>query len=355
MNACCKQETGSNHLKSIRIPFDKSKELAVRYQVARLLAPIFDFNGQQGGEGATEPLLTKEQHVAEERKRQQLASPAVSALPDTAGTRSPSARRQSRDSASTTTRINVDSKKSSQDKVQKTPLPVAPISVERGQSADPQDKSGERHRNVLMAIFLNEDPSHIPELLLSDDAPQDFNTELVIDDQGHTALHWASALARVKVVELLIERGANVVRTNYAGETALMRACMVVNNYEQKSFERILFLLQKSVLIVDKNDRTFLHHIALSSAIEGREDAAAYYLQCTLKLLLERKSLQGLIDIQDANGDTALNIAARAESKLLVDQFIDAGASSQVSNNIGIKPEDYEEEDTVRNIVLVCN
>lgn len=130
---------------------------------------------------------------------------------------------------------------------------------------------------------------------------------------------------------------------------------MVVNNYEQKSFERILFLLQKSVLIVDKNDRTFLHHIALSSAIEGREDAAAYYLQCTLKLLLERKSLQGLIDIQDANGDTALNIAARAESKLLVDQFIDAGASSQVSNNIGIKPEDYEEEDTVRNIVLVCN
>jgi ankyrin repeat protein len=65
--------------------------------------------------------------------------------------------------------------------------------------------------------------------------------------------------------------------------------------------------------------------------------------------------LQGLIDIQDANGDTALNIAARAESKLLVDQFIDAGASSQVSNNIGIKPEDYEEEDTVRNIVLVCN
>jgi ankyrin repeat protein len=207
-----------------------------------------------------------------------------------------------------------------------------------------------------MAIFLNDDPSHIPDLLISDDAPQDFNTELVIDDQGHTALHWAAALARDKVVELLIERGANILRTNYAGETALMRACMVVNNYEQRSFDRILELLQKSVLVGDSNDRTFLHHIALTSLIEGREEAAAYYLRCTLKLLHERKHLHGLLDIQDANGDTALNIAARGDSKILVERLIDAGASNQVSNHNGIKPEDYDGADLVSRMLgyYVC-
>jgi len=332
------------------IPFVKSRELAERYSVAELLSPIFDFDGQLSSEGLAEPILTKEQHVAEERKKQQLASPMASAPPDIV-TRSPSVRRQSRDSAIATTsaaistRLNLEFKRSSQKRPKKLPLPAAPVTLQRGQSADPQDKSGDRHRNVLMAIFLNDDPSHIPDLLISDDAPQDFNTELVIDDQGHTALHWAAALARDKVVELLIERGANILRTNYAGETALMRACMVVNNYEQRSFDRILELLQKSVLVGDSNDRTFLHHIALTSLIEGREEAAAYYLRCTLKLLHERKHLHGLLDIQDANGDTALNIAARGDSKILVERLIDAGASNQVSNHNGIKPEDYDGSD----------
>jgi regulatory protein SWI6 len=207
-----------------------------------------------------------------------------------------------------------------------------------------------------MAIFLNEDPSHIPELLMTPEPPRDFNTELVIDDQGHTALHWASALARVRVVELLLDRGANMMRTNFSGETALMRACMVVNNYEQKSFDRMLILLEKSLLVADRNDRTFLHHIALTSAIAGREEAASYYLRCTLKLFYAKKELQGLLDVQDVNGDTALTVAARGESKIIVEQLIEAGASTQVANNNGIRPEDYEEKDEVsRRLDIVRN
>jgi hypothetical protein len=309
--------------------------------VAGFLAPMFDFDGQQNGEGSNEVVLTKEQHAAVERKKVLQASPLASTSLD-APARSPSARLQSKETTSAATKSPSEPKRA-----KRLPPPVTQITIQRGQTADPQDKFGERHRNALMAIFLNEDPSHIPELLKSQEIPQDFNTELVIDDQGHTALHWAAALAREQVVELLLKRGANVLRTNYAGETALMRACMVVNNYEQKTFQHLLNLLDRSLMIADNNDRTFLHHIALTSAIEGREEAASYYLQCTLNLLRENKNLQSLLDIQDVNGNTALNIAARGDSQRLVDQLIEAGASSQLTNHLGIKPEDYEDEDIV--------
>ncbi|KAG2180239.1 hypothetical protein INT43_004028 [Umbelopsis isabellina] len=327
------------------IPFDKSRELAERYQVADLLAPMFDYDGQQGVNGTNEPLLTKEQHVAEERKKAQLASP-MAPSPLAVPARSQTAfRRQSKDSIPKITKQNIEPKAQMADRPRREPSSVPIARIQRGQTADPQDRSGERHRNVLMAIFLNEDPTHIPELLMSQETPHDFNTELVIDDQGHAALHWASALARIKIVELLLNRGANVMRTNFAGETALMRACMVVNNYEQRSFERMLGLLEKSVPIADKSDKTILHHIALTSAIDGRQEAASYYLKCMLKLIRDRKELQGLLDVQDENGDTALNIAARGGSKELMEQLIAAGASDEMVNHNGIKPEDYNELD----------
>lgn len=140
-------------------------------------------------------------------------------------------------------------------------------------------------------------------------------------------------------------------RTNFAGETALMRACMVVNNYEQRSFERVLGLLEKSVPIADKSDKTILHHIALTSAIDGRQEAASYYLKCMLKLIKDRRELRGLIDVQDENGDTALNIAARGGSKDLMEQLIAAGASDEMVNHNGIKPEDYNELENVSLVI----
>ncbi|KAI8577975.1 hypothetical protein K450DRAFT_249315 [Umbelopsis ramanniana AG] len=321
------------------IPFDKSRELAERYSVAGFLAPMFDFDGQQNGEGSSEVVLTKEQHAAVERKKVLQSSPLASTSAD-APARSPSARLQSKETPSATTKSPLEPKKT-----KRTAPAITQVTIQRGQAADPQDTSGERHRSALMAIFLNDDPNHIPELLKSQEIPQDFNTELVIDDQGHTALHWAAALAREQVVELLLKRGAHVLRTNYAGETALMRACMVVNNYEQKTFQHLLSSLERSLLVADNNDRTFLHHIALTSAIEGREEAASYYLHCTVKLLSERKNMQGLLDLQDINGNTALNIAARGGSQRLVEQLMEAGASTQLTNHLGIKPEDYDEED----------
>ena len=66
--------------------------------------------------------------------------------------------------------------------------------------------SGERHRATLMAMFLSDSPMTIPDILVSPHPPLDLDVNIVIDDQGHTALHWAAALARVDILRLLITK-----------------------------------------------------------------------------------------------------------------------------------------------------
>lgn len=66
--------------------------------------------------------------------------------------------------------------------------------------------SGERHRATLMAMFLSDSPMTIPDILVSPHPPLDLDVNIVIDDQGHTAIHWAAALARVDILRLLIAK-----------------------------------------------------------------------------------------------------------------------------------------------------
>ncbi|KAJ2841401.1 transcriptional regulator swi6, partial [Coemansia brasiliensis] len=72
--------------------------------------------------------------------------------------------------------------------------------------SDMQTKSD---RMRLMNIFLNEDAGYIPEWLADDGIQSQINVNLVIDDQGHTAVHWAAALARIQVLDLLLFRNAD--------------------------------------------------------------------------------------------------------------------------------------------------
>jgi len=74
------------------------------------------------------------------------------------------------------------------------------------ETIDPASR-GERHRAALMAMFLNENPLSVPEFLISPHPPADLDVNIVIDDQGHTCLHWAAALARIDILRLLLAKG----------------------------------------------------------------------------------------------------------------------------------------------------
>lgn len=215
---------------------------------------------------------------------------------------------------------------------------VAPEDNNENAAAD------ERDRSILMSIFLSDKPEHIPDLLKNTQGKSGFNIDMVIDEQGHTALHWATALARAKTVELLVSRGANIACTSYTGETPLMRGVMVTNSYENNSFEKTFELLKESIAIVDNKKRSVLHHAALTAGIQGRTNAAVYYMKILLKAIpKDNDEIESIINAQDSLGDTALNIAARLHCQPLVDILLKAGATQSAENNNGLQMRDYND------------
>ncbi|KAF9904319.1 transcriptional regulator swi6 [Linnemannia zychae] len=207
----------------------------------------------------------------------------------------------------------------------------------------------ERYRSILMAIFLNDDTDEIPSLLTDPTMPEDLDIDLVIDDQGHTALHWAAALARIQVLELLVQKNADVRRVNHNGESALIRAVLVTNNYDKQSFPHLLSILHRVIPAVDLKNRTMLHHIAMMAGVRGRGAASRYYMECLLEWIARNGGdFASLVDIQDKNGDTALTIAARVGDRYLARFLIDVGANREIENKVGLRAGDFGVDDLER-------
>lgn len=230
------------------------------------------------------------------------------------------------------------------------------------------ENSAERHRASIMSLFLNQaggtNGDHANEdLVLSPHtmmAP-DFDINLILDDQGHTALHWASALANVKLIPSLLQKGARLDFLNYAGESALIRSVMVSHNYDSQSFLDLLSLLKDIICIPDKKNRTVLHHICLSASSKGRVNSCIYYMQCILEFYANsvhdeavssemvhsdhQNSLssrfRSILNIVDICGDTAVNIASRLGNRHLFDLLVEAGADVSIPNYATLKPSDY--------------
>lgn len=212
-------------------------------------------------------------------------------------------------------------------------------------------EGAERYRSILMAIFLNDETEDIPPLLTDPTIPEDLDIDLVIDDQGHTALHWAAALARIQVLELLVQKHADVRRVNLNGDSALTRAVLVTNNYDKQSFPHLLSILYKVIPTVDHKNRTVLHHIAMMAGVRGRGAASRYYMECLLEWIARNGGdFSSLVDIQDKNGDTALTIAARVGDRYLARFLIDVGANREIENKVGLRAGDFGIDD-----LEVCN
>lgn len=222
-----------------------------------------------------------------------------------------------------------------------------------------------RIKNRLVQIFNVEGQVNLRSVFgLGPDQLPNFDIDMVIDDQGHSALHWACALARLPIVQQLIELGADIHRGNYAGETPLIRAVLTSNHAEAGSFTDLLQLLSPSIRTLDHAYRTVLHHIALVAGVKGRVPAARTYMASVLEWVAREQqannthsitnppnptdrdqmapiNLRTLVDVQDVHGDTALNVAARVGNKGLVNLLLDAGADKTRANKLGLRPENF--------------
>ncbi|BGP15649.1 transcriptional regulator swi6 [Rhodosporidiobolus nylandii] len=199
----------------------------------------------------------------------------------------------------------------------------------------------ERNRTALKSIFAQE--AELPGADLASLFPPDLDPDTPIDENQHTALHWAAALARTHLVHALVAFGADINRGNNVGETPLIRAVLVTNNSDQDAFLRLLEALGPSLRTVDDVGRSVLHHAALVAGVKGRAVSARYYLDTVLEYVARQEQGQfgGLIDAQDAYGDTALNIAARLGNRSIVKALLDAGADKMKPNKLGLRATDY--------------
>lgn len=223
-------------------------------------------------------------------------------------------------------------------------------------------------QQILTSLFLDPsqtDFSNHPALLnLSGE-----DLDIPIDPTAHTALHWAATLARTSLLRALISKGASIFRLNGGGETALIRAALTTNNLDQGSFPELLELLGPTIEIRDGRGRTVLHHIAVSSAVQGRSAACRYYLESLLEFVVRQGSaassqqnsfnngaesltppmksiglarfMSEIVNAADMSGDTALNLTARIGNKSIIHQLLEVGANPAIPNRGGLKPVDF--------------
>ena len=213
-----------------------------------------------------------------------------------------------------------------------------PLGASTDQAAGP-----EQYTEMILTYFVSE-TTQIPPVLIA--PPADYNPNTTIDDDGHTALHWACAMGRVRVVKLLLTAGASIFAGNGAEQTPLMRSVMFSNNYDVRKFPELYELLHRSTLNIDKNNRTVFHHIANLALTKGKTHAARYYMETILSRLADYpQELADVINFQDEDGETALTLAARARSRRLVKALLDHGADPKLRNRDFKNAEDYILED----------
>lgn len=254
------------------------------------------------------------------------------------------------------------------------PSTLPPISLPRMRSFNPAPALThgdlthplrQKHVHALLSVFANaSEGGELPATQLAPEFATDLNHALVdpdldidtpIDEHAHTALHWASALARIGLVRDLLKFGADPHLGNKVGETPLIRATLVTSNFEHSCFDQLLDLLHPSLATTDGMNRSVLHHICLTASIKGRTESSRYYMECIFEWIVKRhdgRFDKDFIDAVDANGDTALNIAARVGNKHLLQMLLDVGASQTIANKLGLDPTDFGVEAGVEFISL---
>lgn len=198
-------------------------------------------------------------------------------------------------------------------------------------------KNTETYASQILRFFTEENAA-VPYFIHN--PPYDFNINEAIDDEGHTALHWAASIGNYYMTHLLISKGANPLEVNNFGLNPLSKLILFNNCYELKNFPKMLDELELCLINTDSNGRTPLHYLCQFSSMESKYESFRYYLGvmvAKLKSILSSDPnsinlLKNVLDHQDVNRDTCLHLAARAGSTKLVKKLLQQGARDDLPN-----------------------
>lgn len=177
--------------------------------------------------------------------------------------------------------------------------------------------------------------------------PQDVDLNRAVDEKGNTALHWASAMGDINLVQEFVSRGAKVDSLTHTAATPLMHAVTFTNNADKKSFGRLVDYLYPTVGQRDCCLSTVFHHIVVSTMSKSKYPVARYYLECILDRLkqsYDQGNVAQLLDVPDSQGNTAVLLAAKYGARKCVRLLTAHGANITIPNNVGETAETYIRE-----------
>lgn len=208
-----------------------------------------------------------------------------------------------------------------------------------------QDRAHQIWADALLDYFMlleSEDRFPAPP-----EPPPGVNLDRMIDEKGHSAMHWAAAMGDVDVVKDLIRRQARIDSLSNNLETPLMRAVMFTNNYDKNTMPQMIKILQPTVVRTDWFGSTVFHHIAATTSSKNKYACARYYLDCIINKLSETwipEEVTRLLNAQDKNGDTAIMIAARHGARKCVRALLGRNVAVDIPNHQGETADDLIRE-----------
>ena len=327
------------------IPLEIAIELAERYNIQNLLHPITSYVPS-----AESPPPAPKHTISTSNRAKKIAPPDVAALGRSR--RATSLETDSEVASAAKVDVSEGSMSPAPSEISSSSRTPSPIAADRTANVYDPTRGGfvgreasmqARHADIILDYFVTENTT-VPSLLIN--PPADFDANMSIDDDEHTALHWACAMGRIRVVKLLLSAGADIFRVNANGQTALMRATMFSNNYDLRKFPELFELLHRSILNIDRNDRTVFHHVVDLALSRAKPHAARYYMETMINRLADYgDQLADILNFQDDEGETPLTMAARARSKRLVRLILEHGGDPKIRNKEGKNAEDYIVED----------
>lgn len=192
---------------------------------------------------------------------------------------------------------------------------------------------------LLDYFMLSHDSDNIPK----PEPPPNFQPDWIIDQDGHSAMHWAASMGDVEIMKVLKRFGANLAFQNVRGETPLMRAVLFTNCMDKQTMPAVVNELISTIDSTDYCQATVLHHAAMMTSSRQKHQCARYYLDIILNKMqetLEPEHIQRLLDAQDIDGNTAVHIAAKWKARKCIRALMGRGASVDIVNNEGITAEE---------------
>ncbi|CCF60547.1 hypothetical protein KAFR_0K01930 [Kazachstania africana CBS 2517] len=165
--------------------------------------------------------------------------------------------------------------------------------------------------------------------------PPGLDINFLVDDQDHTSLHWAAAMANRPLVKLLISLNANALQCNSLGFNCVTKAVFYNNCYKQSAFSDILSMLKICLVTPDRNGRLPLHYLVELSVNKSKDpEIINSYIDMIIHSIgnEDYELLEMCLNYQDNTGNTVLHLAALNLNLGLFNKLCSLGSLTNILN-----------------------